>query len=68
VSKLEAKIAMLKFDIEQKDEQIQRCIRRIQAFHNNMCNKINEVIKCEQDIKSNLYIPEFCCLLGCTAV
>ena len=39
---------MLKFDIEQKDEQIQRCIRRIQAFR-DMCNKCNEVIKCEQD-------------------
>jgi len=46
---LEAKIALLKFDIEQKDEQIQRCIRRIQAFHNNMCNKLNKVVKNEQE-------------------
>jgi len=49
VSKLEAKIAMLKFDIERKNEQIQRCIRRIQAFHNIMYNKLNEVIKGEQE-------------------
>jgi hypothetical protein len=45
---MDAKIVMLKFDIQQKDEQIQRCIRRIQAFH-NICNKLNEVIKGEQE-------------------
>jgi hypothetical protein len=69
VSKLEVKIEMLKFDIEQRDEQIQSCIRKIQAFHNNVCNKLNEVIKVNKDnSKSNLYIPEDCCLLECTPV
>jgi hypothetical protein len=48
VSELEMKIEMLKFDIEQREEQIQSCIRTFQAFHNNVCSELNEVIKGEQ--------------------
>ncbi|GFG30251.1 hypothetical protein Cfor_11795 [Coptotermes formosanus] len=43
VSKMKEEILTLKFDIKQKDEQIQRFERSIEAFHNNIHNKLNEV-------------------------
>jgi hypothetical protein len=49
MSKYGREIAMLKCDMENKDEEIQGCLRRIQTFHNNLCNKGNEVIKGEQE-------------------
>jgi hypothetical protein len=41
---MKEEILTLKFDIKQKDEQIQRFERSIEAFHNNIHNKLNEVI------------------------
>jgi hypothetical protein len=41
---MEEEILTLKCDNKQKDEQIHRLVRRIQAFHNNIHNKLNEII------------------------
>jgi len=48
MSKSAAKIALLKFNIEQEDQMILRCMKIVQAFENTSCNKLNEVIKGEE--------------------
>jgi len=48
LSELKLRMPRLAFKLEQKDEKIQRCKEAIWAVCDNICNRINEVIKGEQ--------------------
>ena len=48
MTKLPAKIGLLKFKIEQRDHQILRFMQIIDEFDETKCKKLNEVIEGEE--------------------